>query len=385
MSVQDIFKIQTAYNQNGTFNDQVDWQDAFKIADGFQKSASLGAKAQEDWRKYYANRDTHDTFVAAQNAVNRYTENNANWNTVFNDSTMQNKINYTNWDYGNKQLVGNLNFLDQNRKYENALQTDPSQIQSTIAQNNFNAANYGFQHSQLDGSNQLLLAQQEMQKQGILPTLENIEAYMKQNPTKFNQHAFGALTQQVVARENQHKKGFSDAVAMATEDIIDPLTGQVSGKKINEQKLRTLLGGMYLDPTSHAIIDERYRALAKDQGFVAPEYNIGAMQQGLHRFIGNPEYEKMLTPQQIEIGKTELRTMQDQAKSAVNDAFGGLNTFWRTPFTAEGSPQSAAVTPQPPQGVVLNGRFVPVPQGKSMADLFDWLEIEKTRARGRHW
>lgn len=101
MSIADIFKIQTAYNTNGTFNDQTNWQDAFKIANAFADTSE----------KHRANRENLAT---------------SDWRTAY-----QNNF----YDTGIKQ--NNLKVADLQRLYNNALQTDPSQIESTIAQNNF--------------------------------------------------------------------------------------------------------------------------------------------------------------------------------------------------------------------------------------------------------
>ncbi|MBF0785790.1 hypothetical protein E4T80_09990 [Muribacter muris] len=64
MSIADIFKIQQSYNLNDKFNDQTNWQDAFKIANSFAETSE----------KHRANRENLATSayrVDAMNALNK--------------------------------------------------------------------------------------------------------------------------------------------------------------------------------------------------------------------------------------------------------------------------------------------------------------------------
>lgn len=64
MSVADIFKLQTGYNLHDKFNDQTNWQDAFKIANSF-------AETSEKHRANQENLATSDWRVDMQNALNK--------------------------------------------------------------------------------------------------------------------------------------------------------------------------------------------------------------------------------------------------------------------------------------------------------------------------
>ncbi|MDH2997161.1 hypothetical protein A1D22_05675 [Pasteurellaceae bacterium LFhippo2] len=60
MAVKDIFGLQSSYNLNNTYNDQVNWQDAFKMANSFAETsekhrANRENLATEDWRTVLAN------------------------------------------------------------------------------------------------------------------------------------------------------------------------------------------------------------------------------------------------------------------------------------------------------------------------------------------
>lgn len=71
MAISDIFKYQSAYNTNGTFDDKTDWQDAFNIANNFNSVANNYVTLQDNQRKYQEQIDTQPWRLAFTNAQNQ--------------------------------------------------------------------------------------------------------------------------------------------------------------------------------------------------------------------------------------------------------------------------------------------------------------------------
>lgn len=111
MSIADIFKIQQSYNLHNKFNDQTDWQEAFKIANNFAETSE----------KHRANRENLDTSayrVDAINALNQAkTEEQA---LAFNIAQAKNQIADFYKTYG---------FDSQNNRYLN-----PEELRSLLKQ-----------------------------------------------------------------------------------------------------------------------------------------------------------------------------------------------------------------------------------------------------------
>lgn len=112
MAISDINKMMAMYAQPTEF-DQNAWKNAFDIANAFTGAENSRTIANENARKHQENLATQD------------------W-----------RVKFQNNEYETGIGTNNVNLADLQRRYSNALQTDPSSIQSTIAQNNFNTTQY---------------------------------------------------------------------------------------------------------------------------------------------------------------------------------------------------------------------------------------------------
>ncbi|OOH91831.1 hypothetical protein BMT54_01610 [Pasteurellaceae bacterium 15-036681] len=320
MAVKDIFGLQSSYNLNNTYNDQVNWQDAFKMANSF-------AETSEKHRANRENLATSDWRVAMTNAVNADKTNEAGWNVQTRDATQP---------FLNNQTIANATY-------------------------NTNLSN--FNNGQLGGNEQLQQLQRDMVLAGVPFTPENARDYMLKNPDRYNNHAFTAVNQQLTAQQAAYKGTFDNALAQSIVQITDPLTGQVTRTYIDEQKLRQNLAGSRLDPNERAYVDNRYAEFAKQNGFTAPVYDINTMDKGFYRFLGT-DYESKLTPQQRDIALAERKEMVESAQGAANSAFEVLNKMFPTPV--------ASVTPA---GRVRENNYVPTPQVKASALTTDDMNL----------
>lgn len=122
MAISDINRAMAAYSQPSEF-DQNAWKTAFDIANGFTNAEHNRTRAND--------------------AARAYQENMA---------TSANRVNYMNWDFGNKQAMGDLKLADTRRLYQNALQTDPSAVQATIAQNHYSTTSNNVANQSLQGN-----------------------------------------------------------------------------------------------------------------------------------------------------------------------------------------------------------------------------------------
>ncbi|MGX2968696.1 hypothetical protein ACWIVU_01040 [Ursidibacter arcticus] len=182
MAISDINKAMAYYAQPSTY-DQNAWKTAFDISNAF-------AETSEKHRQNRENLATSDWRVAYQN---------------------------NNFETG----IGknNISLADLRRVYNNALQTDPSQVASTIANNNYNTTNHNLNTQKLQGEDQRIQieAKYRYDPLGRMRTDEEVYNLAVQN---------GDLTSNYAKANSQQalQKYYTD-----TASVIAPFNPQTAG------------------------------------------------------------------------------------------------------------------------------------------------------------
>ncbi|MGX3066025.1 hypothetical protein [Ursidibacter arcticus] len=182
MAISDINKAMAYYAQPSAY-DQNAWKTAFDISNAF-------AETSEKHRQNRENLATSDWRVAYQN---------------------------NNFETG----IGknNISLADLRRVYNNALQTDPSQVASTIANNNYNTTNHNLNTQKLQGEDQRIQieAKYRYDPLGRMRSDEEVHNLALQNGDLTSNYAKANL-QQVL------QKYYTD-----TASVIAPLNPQMAG------------------------------------------------------------------------------------------------------------------------------------------------------------
>lgn len=217
MAISDINKMMAMYAQPTEF-DQNAWKKAFDIANAFTGAENSRTIANENARKHQENLATQD------------------W-----------RVKFQNNEYETGIGTNNVNLADLQRRYSNALQTDPSSIQSTIAQNNFNTTQYKIGEQGILGQHEAakLVARYGFDKNGnavALPQVFKNATADGYNPT--NPYATSSFYQ-AGNQERANQQALSLGIAnnsMGT--TIDAAGNVVSTGQIDPQKLTNNLNMM---------------------------------------------------------------------------------------------------------------------------------------------
>lgn len=191
MAISDINKAMALYAQPSEF-DQNAWKTAFDMADRF-------AQASE---KHRAN--------------------------VENLATQEARINHANWDFMNKERMGNLEYQDNQRKYNNALQTDPSTIAATIAGNQYATTKAGIAQQALQGEHNLtqLLPKYAVNQDGSFRTLQEAYNAAVAAGEKVDPYAFAKAYEAGMAAQNAQRDLGYQLIQDSRRTGVDPVTGR---------------------------------------------------------------------------------------------------------------------------------------------------------------
>lgn len=217
MAISDINKMMAMYAQPTEF-DQNAWKNAFDIANAFTGAENSRTIANENARKHQENLATQD------------------WRVKFQNNAYETGIG-----------TNNVKLADLQRLYSNALQTDPSAIQSTIAQNNFNTTQYKIGEQGILGQDEAakLVSQYGFNPDGTVRSMpqvyQAVQADGKQvtNPYAFS--PFWTASNQERANQQALYQGIANN-SMGT--TIDAAGNIVSTGQIDPQKLTNNLNMM---------------------------------------------------------------------------------------------------------------------------------------------
>lgn len=234
MSIADIFKIQQSYNLHNKFNDQTDWQEAFKIANSFAETSE----------KHRANRENLAT---------------SDW-----------RVNYQNNAYQTGIQKDDLEVKELARLYGNALKTDPSMIESTIAQNKYNTNQYTIGQKGLLGQDEAasLIAKYGFNPDGSVRTMPQVyQAARADGQQIANPYAISpfwtASNQDRANRQALHQAIIKNSMG----ETIDSSGIRVSTGKIVPEKLeQELLQNIAMGKMSKEEADALRNALTQSSG-----------------------------------------------------------------------------------------------------------------------
>lgn len=217
MAISDINKMMAMYAQPTEF-DQNAWKTAFDIANAFTGAENSRTIANENARKHQENLATQD------------------W-----------RVKFQNNEYETGIGTNNVKLADLQRLYSNALQTDPSAIQSTIAQNNFNTTQYKIGEQGILGQDEAarLVSQYGFNPDGTVRSMPQVyQAAQADGKQVTNPYAFSPFwTASNQERANQQAL-YQDIVNNSMGTTIDAAGNVVSTGKIDPQKLTNNLNMM---------------------------------------------------------------------------------------------------------------------------------------------
>lgn len=243
MAISDINKAMGLYAQPSEF-DQNAWKTAFDMADRF-------AQASEKHRANVENLATQDA-----------------------------RLRHQNWEFLNKEKVGDLNYLDKQRQYNNALQTDPSNIQATIAGNQYTTTSSDIARQGLLGQQELTqkLSQYALNPDGTYRSLPEAYSAMIAAGEKLSPEAFSSVYQSGMQQRTNEQAALQGIMANSMETTTDALGNIVStgylDPRLLEQKLNQAVAtGGIRQATADAFRGQLFPAsptTAQPQGMVTP-------------------------------------------------------------------------------------------------------------------
>lgn len=245
MAISDINKAMGLYAQPSEF-DQNAWKTAFDMADRFAQTSE----------KHRAN--------------------------VENLATQDARLQHQNWEFLNKEKTGDLNYLDKQRQYNNALQTDPSNIQATIAGNQYSTTSSDIARQGLLGQQELTqkLSQYALNPDGTYRSLPEAYAAMTGAGEKLSPYAFSSVYQAGMQQRTNEQAALEGIAANSMETTTDALGNIVPTGRIDpslfEQKLNQAVAtGGIRQATADAFKNQLFPAIpttstAQPQGMITP-------------------------------------------------------------------------------------------------------------------
>lgn len=222
MAISDINKAMALYAQPTEF-DQNAWKTAFDIANAFTGAENSRTIANENARKHQENLATSD------------------WRVKFQNNEYQTGIG-----------TNNVKLADLKRLYSNALQTDPSAIQATIAQNNFNTTQYKIGEQGILGQHEAakLVSQYGFDKNGNAVALPQVfknataDGYQPTNP--YATTSFYQAGNQERAKQQALYQGIANNSMGTTIDAAGNIvsTGQIDPQKLTNNLNMMIATGM---------------------------------------------------------------------------------------------------------------------------------------------
>lgn len=195
MAISDINKMMALYAQPNEF-DQNAWKSAFDIANGFTNANNNRTLADENARKL------------RENLATEY------WRTAYDNNRFETGIG-----------TNNVNLADLQRKYNNALKTDPSEIQSQIALNNYNTTQYDVGNKALLGQDELVKLRAQFGKPGETQ-MEFYNRLPEEVRKTVSPYAYYNLDN-AAAQDRARKDALMQGVLQSAEKMAyDPLTGE---------------------------------------------------------------------------------------------------------------------------------------------------------------
>ncbi|WP_179108683.1 hypothetical protein, partial [Rodentibacter genomosp. 2] len=322
-AISDINKAMALYAQPTEF-DQNAWKTAFDIANNF-------ATTSENHRKNRENLATED------------------WRTAFENNKFETGIGKNNVELANLQ-----------RLYNNALKTDPSEIQSQIALNKYNTTQHDIGNKALLGQDELLKLRAQFGKPGEtqMEFYNKLPEEVRKTVSPYAYYGFD----NAAAQERARKDALMQGVLQSAEKMAyDPLTNE--RVRTGQYDSNLLDFGLNKLIASGAMNKEEAEALRKK---VMP---VDLAAYTIPKLDLSVPFGQLPIPQQVTFPyRLDTQPPQVAAQSTV-------------PITVE-----PTALPEKQNGIMMNGRFIPSEgQSKNLSDLFSWLEIEKAKSRGQHW
>lgn len=236
MAISEINRAMSAMAQPTEF-DQSAWKKAFDISNAFNTASNNAINYADNALKHNENLATSD------------------WRTAYKNNG---------YEQGIKQ--NGLKTADLQRLYSNALKTDPSLIQATIAQNNFATTGSTIANKEALGQEQLmgLLHQHGFNTDGTAKTLPETWQAMQSAGVDMNNPYVASHFWKAGNQQRQNVQGVLDNVLRNSfGTVTDPLgnvvsTGQIDQNKLGQQLNLAIATGQISQEQADGLIRQLY-------------------------------------------------------------------------------------------------------------------------------
>lgn len=248
MAISDINRAMSAMAQPTEF-DQSAWKKAFDIANAFNTASNNAINYADNALKHNENLATSD------------------WRTAYKNNG---------YEQGIKQ--NGLKTADLQRLYSNALKTDPSLIQATIAQNNFATTGSTIANKEALGQEQLmgLVNQHGFNADGTAKTLPETWQAMQSAGVDMNNPYVASHFWKAGNQQRQNVQGVLDNVLRNSfGTATDPLgntvsTGQIDQNRLGQQLNLAIATGQISQEQADGLISQLYPTYPNATSATAP-------------------------------------------------------------------------------------------------------------------